>query len=197
MAAVARQQKISNKSFRNPASLLSASPDFHYSLLCHHLRIQPETLFPFSLFRPFRPPSREKLLYRVSLSTPLLSLPRITLPYFSLFPRQIFAIYIAFLRAFSTPLFLRMFRFLSLNFCFSLSLSLALGNSRSRAKMCFVRSSCTRPGNFLVHSYVPVVTLYLAPRGLQPKCAAAAGAFETALSSQSRGTGIGRHADGE
>lgn len=25
-----RQQKISNKSFRNPASLLSASPDFHY-----------------------------------------------------------------------------------------------------------------------------------------------------------------------
>ena len=30
-----RQQKISNKSFRNPASLLSASPDFHYSLLCH------------------------------------------------------------------------------------------------------------------------------------------------------------------
>lgn len=52
-----RQQKISNKSFRNPASLLSASPDFHYSLLCH-LRTLPK-LFLFPLTSPYRPVKRE------------------------------------------------------------------------------------------------------------------------------------------
>lgn len=74
--SVCRQQKISNKSFRNPASLLSASPDFHYSLLCH-LRILPK-LFLFPLASPYRPVKRENY-YIVSIFLPLVAFSRIIL----------------------------------------------------------------------------------------------------------------------
>lgn len=80
--SVCRQQKISNKSFRNPASLLSASPDFHYSLLCH-LRILPK-LFLFPLASPYRPVKRENY-YIVSIFLPLVVFSRLALSYFYLF----------------------------------------------------------------------------------------------------------------
>lgn len=70
--SVCRQQKISNKSFRNPASLLSASPDFHYSLLCH-LRILSK-LFPFPLASPLSSCQERNLLYRFYIFPPLVTL---------------------------------------------------------------------------------------------------------------------------
>lgn len=77
-AAVARQQKISNKSFRNPASLLSASPDFHYLAFMPPPH-PPKTLPLFSSVSPYRSPVKRDSTILPSLSV---SFPGLTLPYF-------------------------------------------------------------------------------------------------------------------
>lgn len=71
-AAVARQQKISNKSFRNPASLLSASPDFHYLAFMPPPH-PPKTLPLFSSISPYRSPVKRDstILPSLSVSFPL------------------------------------------------------------------------------------------------------------------------------
>lgn len=101
-----RQQKISNKSFRNPASLLSASPDFHYSLLCH-LRTLPK-LFPFLLASPYRPIKRETysiVFIFLSLLSPFLDSHYPIFSIFSPFYALVFRCILANPRTRSFPLF--------------------------------------------------------------------------------------------
>lgn len=137
-----RQQKISNKSFRNPASLLSASPDFHYSLLCH-LRTLPKLFLPSCV--SLSSCQGRKLLYRFYLFS-LVAFSRLALPH-------IFVIFFSFTIPFPrfslhfcqpAPSFISSFLCIfPLVFSSSLSRNLSSGQRDALAnRVCFVCFSC-------------------------------------------------------
>lgn len=187
--SVCRQQKISNKSFRNPASLLSASPDFHYSLLCH-LRILPK-LFLFPLASPYRPVKRENY-YIVSIFLPLVAFSRLALSYFYLFFFSSFisSFFVAFWQTRALVPFLLFFCIFFLYIPSSISRNLSSGQRFNR--VCFVCFPCVNlNSNFLAIQAYRHYDIWR--RGLRLKEGFVR--VSKLRSSQSRApTGIGRHA---